>query len=316
MDLLDDRLFQLGLLVLGLTLGIAAAALFLQAQRMQKVSRRIDDLVNQRRRVVMSSAGSRILKSSTITESLDQIGETVSKLGIVRYTIDEEERRLLGKAGMGNETWLIRYSMTRSALALLGLVVGILFLRADTLAMTFLNVTASTGLGFMSLKWLLKGMAESREVEFEKELVALVDVMRLLAGVGMSADQALDVISSQLRELLPVTGKLLYNARPQVQSGVPWITIMRRINQTYSSQDFRAFVAVLEQIEKYGGAVQEPLKLFAERMVEKERAHTKERMGKLSVKLTGIMVLTTLPALLILTGGPGIISLLNNLGRL
>lgn len=316
MDLLDDRLFQLGLLVLGLTLGISAIALFMQAQRMQKVSRRIDDLVNQRRRVVMSSAGSRVLKGANITESLDQIGEAVSKIGLVRYTIDEEERRLLGKAGMGSDTWLIRYSMTRSALALLGFVIGLLFLRTDTLAMTFLHVTASTGFGFMSLKWLLKSMAESREVEFEKELVALVDVMRLLAGVGMSADQALDVISSQLRELVPVTGRLLYNARPQVQSGVPWITILRRINQTYSSQDFRAFVAVLEQIEKYGGAVQEPLKLFAERMVEKERAHTKERMGKLSVKLTGIMVVTTLPALLILTGGPGIISLLNNLGRL
>ena len=316
MDLFDDRLFQLGLLVLGLTLGISAVALFVQAQRMQKVSRRIDDLVSQRRRVVMSSAGSRMLKGANITESLDQIGQAVSKIGLVRYTIDEEERRLLGKAGMGSDTWLIRYSMTRCALALLGFVVGILFLRADTLAMTFLHVTASTGFGFMSLKWLLKSMAESREVEFEKELVALVDVMRLLAGVGMSADQALDVISSQLRELVPVTGRLLYNARPQVQSGVPWITILRRINQTYSSQDFRAFVAVLEQIEKYGGAVQEPLKLFAERMVEKERAHTKERMGKLSVKLTGIMVVTTLPALLILTGGPGIISLLNNLGRL
>lgn len=316
MDLLDDRLFLLGLLVLGLTLGISAIALFLHAQRMQKVSRRIDDLVNQRRRVVMSSGGSRILKASSITESLDQIGEAVGKTGLVRYTLDEEERRLLGKAGMGTEIWMIRYSMTRSALALLGLLIGIMFLRADTLAMTFLNVVASAGLGFMSLKWLLKGMAESREVEFEKELVALVDVMRLLAGVGMSADQALDVVSSQLRELVPVTGRLLYNARPQVQSGVPWITILRRINQTYSSQDFRAFVAVLEQIEKYGGAVQEPLKLFAERMVEKERAHTKERMGKLSVKLTGIMVVTTLPALLILTGGPGIISLLNNLGRL
>ncbi len=316
MDLLDDRLFQLGLLVLGLTLGISAVALFVQAQRMQKVSRRIDDLVNQRRRVVMSSAGSRVLKGANITESLDQIGEAVSKIGLVRYTIDEEERRLLGKAGMGSDTWLIRYSMTRCALALLGFLLGLLFLRTDTLAMTFLHVTASTGFGFMSLKWLLKSMAESREVEFEKELVALVDVMRLLAGVGMSADQALDVISSQLRELVPVTGRLLYNARPQVQSGVPWITILRRINQTYSSQDFRAFVAVLEQIEKYGGAVQEPLKLFAERMVEKERAHTKERMGKLSVKLTGIMVVTTLPALLILTGGPGIISLLNNLGRL
>ena len=94
MDLFDDRLFQLGLLVLGLTLGISAVALFVQAQRMQKVSRRIDDLVSQRRRVVMSSAGSRMLKGANITESLDQIGEAVSKIGLVRYTIDEVPKNL------------------------------------------------------------------------------------------------------------------------------------------------------------------------------------------------------------------------------
>lgn len=316
MDLFNDTLFMTGIGLIGLVLALLAIAIFIHAQRVQRVSERIDELVNQRRRVVMASSGSRLMKGSTLAESLDQIGEVASRIGIVRYTLDEEDRKLLGKAGLGSDIWLVRYSMTRCALGLLGFVFGYVFLKTDSFTTTFLYMVASGGLGFMSLKWLLKSMAESREVAFEKELVALVDVMRLLAGVGMSADQALDVISSQLRELIPVTGKLLYNARPQIQSGVPWLNILKRINQTYSSQDFRSFVAVLEQIEKFGGAVQEPLKLFAERMVEKERAHTKERMGKLSVKLTGIMVVTTLPALLILTGGPGIISLIDNLGRL
>jgi tight adherence protein C len=316
MELLNDPLFELGLAVLGVTCALLAAGVFIHAQRIQKVSRRIDDLISNRRRVYMSTPQSRMLKASTIAESLDQIGEVVGRSGLIKYTLDAEEKALLGKAGLGTEVWMVRYSMTRSALGLLGLVVGFFWLQADSLPMTFLNVTAAGGFGFMSLKWLLKSMAESREVEFEKELISLVDVMRLLAGVGMSADQALDVISNQLRDLVPITGKLLFNARPQVQSGVTWLTVLRRINQTYSSQDFRSFVAVLEQIEKYGGAVQEPLKLFAERMVEKDRANSKERMGKLSVKLTGIMVLTTLPALLILTGGPGVISLINNLARL
>ena len=316
MAIFNDLLFLVGLYVTGIGLAAAGIWIFMRAHRINKVSQRIDDLVNQRRRVVMSSPGSRLLKTSSIAESLDQIGEVVSKTGLIRFTLDEEEKRLLGKAGLGAEIWLIRYSMTRCALGIVGLVLGGFFFQADTFAMTFLQIIASGGLGFMSLKWLLKSLAESREVAFERELVALVDVMRLLAGVGMSADQAMDVISYQLRELVPVTGRLLYNARPQVKSGVTWLNVLRRINQTYTSQDFKAFVAVLEQIEKYGGAVQEPLRVFAERMIERERAHTKERMGKLSVKLTGIMVVTTLPALLIITGGPGILSLMKNLGGL
>jgi tight adherence protein C len=61
--------------------------------------------------------------------------------------------------------------------------------------------------------------------------------------------------------------------------------------------------------------VQEPLKQFSDRLVEKERANAKETMGKLTVKLTGVMVITMLPALLIMTGGPGIISIIRAFER-
>ncbi|MDX1668974.1 MAG: type II secretion system F family protein, partial [Limnobacter sp.] len=35
----------------------------------------------------------------------------------------------------------------------------------------------------------------------------------------------------------------------------------------------------------------------------------KETIGKLTVKITGIMVITMMPALLIVAGGPGVISI-------
>ncbi|MCE2680327.1 MAG: type II secretion system F family protein [Burkholderiales bacterium] len=317
MDLMDNPLFKLGIIILGVTLLALAVGIFLHAQRAQIINDRIDHLVTERRRVQITGRGSRILKGSSIAESLDQIGEVIEKTGILKYMLDAEERALLGKAGLGTEQWTVRYTLTRTALAVAGFALGYFWLGADSQGTwLFLILLSCAGVGYMSLKWLLQSLAEGRETAFEKELVALVDILRLLAGVGMSTDQAIDIVSTQLRELVPITGKLLNAARPQVQSGVTWLQILRKINQTYTSQDFKGFITVIEQIEKYGGAVQEPLKLFAERMVEKERANSKERMGKLSVKLTGIMVLTTLPALLIITGGPGIISLLNNLGRL
>jgi len=42
----------------------------------------------------------------------------------------------------------------------------------------------------------------------------------------------------------------------------------------------------------------------------------RERIGALTVKMTGVMVATLLPALLIMTAGPGFIAVFNSLSTL
>jgi tight adherence protein C len=39
----------------------------------------------------------------------------------------------------------------------------------------------------------------------------------------------------------------------------------------------------------------------------------RERIGRLTVKMTGIMVVTLLPALLIVTAGPGVLAVVHSL---
>jgi tight adherence protein C len=39
----------------------------------------------------------------------------------------------------------------------------------------------------------------------------------------------------------------------------------------------------------------------------------RERIGRLTVKMTGVMILTLLPALLIVTAGPGLITITHTL---
>jgi tight adherence protein C len=63
------------------------------------------------------------------------------------------------------------------------------------------------------------------------------------------------------------------------------------------------------QVDRHGGAVQEPLRQFGERLRETRRARLRERIGRLTVKMTGVMILTLLPALLIVTAGPGIVAI-------
>ncbi|MNN89344.1 hypothetical protein D3C81_2071520 [compost metagenome] len=57
--------------------------------------------------------------------------------------------------------------------------------------------------------------------------------------------------------------------------------------------------------------MQEPLKQFGMRLREQRRMKMKEKVGKLSVKMTVVMMVTLLPALMLVLGGPAIISLVN-----
>jgi tight adherence protein C len=72
-------------------------------------------------------------------------------------------------------------------------------------------------------------------------------------------------------------------------------------------------VRLVIQVDKHGGAVQEPLRQFGDRLRESRRAMLRERIGKLTVKMTGVMVVTLLPALLIVTAGPGFLAVMHSL---
>ena len=300
-------LMMLGILILGIGVLVLTALLYLQGENSLK---RIDDLVFQRRQLQGVSLQGKEMSTSSITGKLDNLGETFSKTKAFGWFVEEEDRRLLGRAGFGTEADLQRFVLLRIALIAGGALLYILFNGVSSIRGTgLIQFMAIMGLGFMAPKWLLKSVAESREQAFERELVAVVDVMRLLQGVGLSVDQSIEVIATQLRDLVPITGRMLYKAKGQVQSGVPWNTILKKMSEVYTSAEFRSFVTVIGQIEKYGGAVQEPLRQFSERLIEKERANAKETIGKLTVKITGIMVITMLPALLIVAGGPGVIAM-------
>ena len=311
-----NTFLAIGIFLLGLGFLGLAWSLLSQTNRKEKALERIDEFIEQRRRVQSNIAMRNQVPSSTLTSWLDRLAHQFSQTKAYSHFIEEEDRKLLGRAGFGREEDLSRFVILRIVLGLTGLVIALGLNTGSTFgAVPLIQTIAITGLGFMLPKWLLKAVGEGREAAFERELVAVVDVMRLLQGVGLSVDQSIEIMSTQLRDLVPITGRMLHRSRAQVKSGVPWNVILKKMSSVYSSDEFKSFVQVLGQIEKFGGAVQEPLRQFSDRLIEKERANAKELMGKLTVKLTGVMVVTMLPALMIMTGGPGIISILRAFER-
>jgi tight adherence protein C len=234
-----------------------------------------------------------------------------------RLLVAEEDRRLIDQCGGASLRGQLRLLAARAVLAAT-LPVAALGLRgAGLLSGDPLVATAiAFVLGFMAPKWVLARLAAGRRARVAQELPMFVELLRLLQGVGLSLDQTLHVLASDFTETLPVLAGELAIANRQYAQGRPREHSLQRMATLHRDEHLADLVALLVQIDRHGGAVQEPLTQFGERLREHRRAQLKARIGRITVKMTGIMVTTLLPALVIVTAGPGFLAVTRSLGAL
>ncbi|WP_028227158.1 type II secretion system F family protein [Paraburkholderia ferrariae] len=231
-----------------------------------------------------------------------------------RVLVAEEDRRILDRCGYvdarSRGLFLVARIVCAAALALLvGWCAAVRAPGSHLVAYT----GAAAIVGLMLPKLWLARRASARRESVANELPMFVDLLRLLQGVGLSLDQSLQVMVNEFRRVLPVLAGEMEIAQRQFVAGRTREQSLQRMASIYENEDLRAVVRLIVQVDRHGGAVQEPLKQFGERLREVRRAALRERIGRLTVKMTGVMVLTLLPALLIVTAGPGMIAVVHAL---
>ncbi|QDQ83729.1 type II secretion system F family protein [Paraburkholderia megapolitana] len=231
-----------------------------------------------------------------------------------RQIVAEEDRRLLEQCGFVDTRTRGLFLIARILCAIVFPVIDGIGLHGHvdgTRYVVFLLVSAASGV--MVPKIMLRRRAAARRRAIADELPLLVDLLRLLQGVGLSLDQSLQVIVGDFRGVLPVLSSELEIAQRQFATGRTREQSLNRLSSSYENEDLRAVVRLLIQVDRHGGAVQEPLKQFGDRLRETRRSMLRERIGRLTVKMTGVMILTLLPALMIVTAGPGVLSVTHSL---
>lgn len=231
-----------------------------------------------------------------------------------RLVVAEEDRRLLEQCGFVDTRTRGLFLMARLFTALvLPVLAGTLARGVVTGPRYVMLVILALVLGFMLPKIVLKRRAGRRRRQVVDELPLMVDLLRLLQGVGLSLDQSLQVIVNDFGSVLPVLSAELEIAQRQFATGRTREQSLNRLALSYDNEDMRAVVRLLVQVDRHGGAVQEPLKQFGDRLREARRAMLRERIGRLAVKMTGVMIVTLLPALMIVTAGPGVLAVVRSL---
>jgi tight adherence protein C len=294
--------------------------------RMQHGAHTLDHALDQRAARASAPAardGTTNTKSTgkkTVSSLLDAFSRAAlhwldTPLGAI--IVAPEDRRLLERCGYVDAVSRARFLAARMACAVifpLALIAsrGAHAYDVRSIAWGFAALTV----GFLLPKWVIKRRAKARQRAVANELPMFVDLLRLLQGVGLSLDQTLQVMITDFATIMPVLAGELTLAHRQFTTGRTREQSLTRLATGYENDDLNAVMRLLVQVDKHGGAVQEPLRQFGDRLRETRRSGLRERIGMLTVKMTGVMVVTLLPALLIMTAGPGFLAVIHSLATM
>lgn len=316
MNFTPDQLAIWSLALLALGLCTAAAGIFVNELRRVQRGRAIGRAIHRDDVVIPAEASSETpVETARRADAELPLHWLDTRLG--RALVADEDRRLIDQCGFSSMRTQLIFLVTRTALAVLVPMLALAFwpgpLSRQKLAII---LAAAIGVGFMLPKWILGRIAARRRERVAHELPLFIDLLRLLQGVGLSLDQSLQIMASDFSHVMPVLGYELTLANNQYSRGRTREHSLTRLGTLHKNDNLAGMVSLLVQVDRHGGAVQEPLRIFSDRLREYRRSEMKERIGKITVKMTGVMVGTLLPALVIVTAGPGFIAIFRSLGAI
>lgn len=235
-----------------------------------------------------------------------------SRLG--KALVTAEDRLLLGQVNANTIQGRATFLGLRLALALLLPLPALAWWQPAGAQIAVVSLCA-VAFGLLVPKLVLGALAKRLRKRTDEELPLLVDLLRLLQGVGFSVDQSLQMIGDRFQHVMPVLSREVRDANANYVRGRSRLQSLHRLTE-FGNEGLQGLVQLIVQVHEHGGAVQEPLRQFSDRLREQRKLRMKEQSGKLSVKMTVVMMLTLLPALMLVLAGPAVISLVGTVAKM
>lgn len=170
--------------------------------------------------------------------------------------------------------------------------------------------------GYIAPRSILRNLAERRRQAIRDEMPVALNLMRLLFDAGLSLEHTLKAISEQGRQVTPNLADEFAWVLQRIQHGQERGEALEELARRLDVDELTETVAMLKQAARYGGNLRESLMRYVKMMEERRMTSLRDKVGKMSAKLSIVMMLFMFPALLLFLAGPGFMALINAFKRM
>lgn len=162
-------------------------------------------------------------------------------------------------------------------------------------------------------KRILAYLAGARRERIAQQTPILVHLLQVLLGTGLSIEQALRSLSVETQSLLPDLAEELVYILRRVEAGEDLAYTLTDTARQLDVPSLTDLAMILEQTWRMGGSVLKSLTELSALIESRMQTDLKEKINKLSAKMTVVMMLFLFPALMVLLAAPGFMGIIQGL---
>lgn len=219
----------------------------------------------------------------------------------------------LGRAGFRTSSAVAIYYGTKVCLTLGMLIVGLsLRGRVEKPILKIVLPIGCAAFGWTANSFILSNLVKRRHTNIRLSLPDVLDLMVICSEAGCGLDQAIVNVSRDLKSVHPAIAEELTMVNMEIMAGKSRADALRNLGIRCGEDEVKKLAAILIQTDRFGTSVSEALRTQSEFMRSRRRQEAEERAGKVGVKLVFPIFFFCLPALMIVTAGPGLLMLFKN----
>ncbi|MBL0160953.1 MAG: type II secretion system F family protein [Bryobacterales bacterium] len=167
--------------------------------------------------------------------------------------------------------------------------------------------------GFFGPTVILDFLISYRQEVLRLSLPDALDLMVVCVEAGLGLDQALRLVSTELRLAHPELCTELSLVSLEMRAGTGRSTALTNLAERTGEAEIRKLIAVLVQTDRFGTSMADALRTHSDFMRMRRRQESEERANKVGVKLIFPIFFFILPTMIIVAAGPGLLQLFKTL---
>ena len=174
---------------------------------------------------------------------------------------------------------------------------------------TIFWVLALAVIGYMAPDFWLTRQTAKRQKKIRRSIPDAIDLLVICVDAGLGLDQALLRVGADLGLSHREISEEFQQVNLAQRAGQPRLDAWQSLADRTKLEEFRAFVSMLTQTDRFGTPIAKALSRFSEDLRSRRRQKAEEAAAKTKIKIIFPLVLFIFPCIFIVLLAPAVISI-------